>query len=81
MRKFFSDLWSTRIQMTYALVGVYVWAVARTIQLARTSADLISLVKAMWPVMALVLGAYFGHKVLVSLNGNGGDGGDGGGVR
>lgn len=66
-RKSLGDLASTRIQATYLFLGIAAAITIKGLLLARTVTDIATLLTASWPLMLLILGNYFGDKVLTYL--------------
>lgn len=64
LRKFVADLFSTRIQITYLVVGTYMYVTLRTASMMRTVEDGVALLNALWPGVGLVLATYFAGKVV-----------------
>lgn len=67
--KFLSDASSTRIQITYAVVGTYVALMVKGIIISTTVPDVVAVLNAAWPGVGLVLLNYFGGRVLEARNG------------
>jgi len=60
--KFLADLSSTRIQITYAVVGSYLALLIKGLLIAHSVSDLVALLNVAWPGMAVVLATYLGGK-------------------
>jgi amino acid transporter len=62
--KFFRDLSSTRVQITLAVLMVWVLVVYRGVQVIRTAQDAATILSAVSPVAIATLGAWFLGKWL-----------------
>lgn len=60
---FVRGLFGTRQQVTYAVVGAYVYILVKAAMAAQTVADHVALLNAAWPAMGIALGAWLGDKV------------------
>lgn len=72
---FVRGLFGTRQQLTYAVVGSYVFVLLRGALAAKTSSDYVALMNVAWPGVLLVLGAWMGDRHLErkAANGQNGD--------
>lgn len=66
--KFFRDLSSTRIQITYWIMVLVTLVVVKAAAMVKTAADGAALLQVMWPLVMLVLGAYIGGKAIDAKN-------------
>lgn len=62
--KFFRDLSSTRIQITYWIMVLVTLVVLKALSLVKTPQDGVALLNVMWPLVMLVLGAYVGGAAI-----------------
>lgn len=63
-RKWWADLSGTRTQVTYLIVGLFVYITLRGVASARTTLDFVALLSAITPALMTVLVYHFGGKWL-----------------
>lgn len=61
--KWLGDLSTTRTQVTYAIVGVTVAVILKGLRLARTTAEIVTLLQELRPLVTIVLVFHFSHKL------------------
>lgn len=63
-RKWLADLSGTRTQVTYLIVGLFVYIALRGVATARTTVDFVTLLSAVTPALMTILVYHFGGKWL-----------------
>lgn len=67
-RKWWADLSGTRTQVTYLIVGLFVYITLQGAARARTTAEFVALLSAITPALMTVLVYHFGGKWLDARN-------------